>query len=381
MQSVGNLRSWRLAAVGAVASLVLVTGASDERPHDLVPADDELREIVSRLDGPDFAAREAATDELRRVMIERTLELFRAAENASPEARARVQIVVDDVASFARLLPALAQVSTDDQDALLAFFNDHRAWTLDALSNDVQRVEAALAKPPAGNNRAVAIIFAALIADNTREVPQMIAIRRVPGDLVPSVAGALLAALTPLADPPYFAEDIPMLHRLRGQRPRWELRVQSVLDAARRGDLPEAVGWTLAVMRSLPDNVDRTFEAELLNATRDLFRSEHARELTIAARWRRETQSGAHSFNGVGTLAGDQALILAARLMDMDLAALGVAEIPGRGEQSAMFGFANREQATESRIAIETAALQQNERPIAGLDEALMELEHARSAR
>lgn len=379
-------RSLRTAAVCAVAFLAVseMTRPSDRTPASRLAAvagHDDLRGIVERLDGPDFATREAATEDLRRAMIERTLELFRVTGGASPEARARVQVVADDLASLARLLPALAQVSAADQNELIEFFSVHRAWTLDALSNDSARVETALADPPAGGELAVAIIYASLIADGSREVPQMIAIRRVPGELVPAVSGSLLAALTPLTDPPYFAEDIPMMHRLRGQRPRWELRVQSVLDAARRGGMPEAVGWTLAVMRELPSGVDRAFEAELLNTTRDLFRAEHAKELTIAARWRRETQSGGHSFNGVGTLAGDQALILAAHLIEMDVAALGIAVVPGRGEQPPMWGFADREQATASRIAIETAALERDGGPIAGLEEALLEIKGAKDRR
>jgi hypothetical protein len=305
--------------------------ARESRSDDLAGGGGDLAPLFAALSSDDYAERNAATDAMRRSLVDR-MWVFIETPDLNLEARHRMKTLLVETSAMIRLTTVAVDLRPVDRDALWNLLDSRADWALDALGDDPQRIRAALEHPPAGHLFASEVILASLVRDEMRPVPQNIALSQIRDASSPMLRAALLSLLERSTQDPSGPRYLPS--HLRDRSAGMAVRI---LARDPSGDLAERLVTSLRDAPKLRPHVDFTIIETLVG----MQAVDVAPALLEIAEAKREKMTGSHRYQDATIMPGDAEMVGAARLLGMDLSGLKVASIRARSERDPdLYGFA-----------------------------------------
>jgi hypothetical protein len=278
-----------------------------------------------------------------------------------------------ETTAMIRLTTVAADLGPAERDALWNLLDAEPRWVLDALGDEPNEIRAALRQPPPDHDLAAEIVLAALLRDELRPVPQMVAL-----SLIEEATSPLLRhSLQDLISPAYQSRTGRIAGTVFNQR---EQAAEQAVRILARNPSSELVAFFLAYLRTT-----RTWSAKIEFSIIDAMVAMRAREATgelvAIAQDKRERLHGGQSYQGLMVKPGDCEIIGAALLLGMDLGELSIRRRPARNDDDPpYYGFeAPRPQESPERkaafAAVRDAVSEAGPfEPIPGLEEAIKTL-------
>lgn len=330
---------------------------------------DDLDPVLAALNSDSFQEREEATAVLRRSLVNR-MWLLVETPALTPEAIHRTKSVLVETSAMIRLTTVAVDLHAADRDALWNLLDAHPDWVIAALCDDPDRIKAVLPWPPAGHERAAEIVVAALIRDEMRPVPQMLALNQLQSASSPLLRDALRSLLIRRPDSAAHAA-------IQSQRQKAAEAAVTIL--ARRPSA-DVVGFFLACLRS-SKNWSMRVDFAIVESLVRMDAREVAGALLVIAQEKRERLPGGSRYQDLLVKPGDSELAGAALLLGMDLEELRIRRRSPAGDDTlTYYGFTapaepESPDRAEALSAIEEAIKQAGPfGPIDGYDEAMEQL-------
>jgi hypothetical protein len=300
-----------------------------ERGRETVGLSD-IDPLLAGLDSESYRERNEATAALRRSLVDRMWLLIETPD-LSREGMHRLQDVLIESSAMIRLTTIAVELTPSDRDALWNLLDDEPAWVLTVLGDDPEAIRKAMLSQPDGQAAAVEIVMAALIRDEMRPIPQILALSTLEDAVTPMLRDALKALLVPRER---FV--VPGRYTVANSRDQVAELVVRIL--ARRPD-PELTGFLLAYLKSVKRWSSRV-EYTIVDALVGMRATEAAPILLEIAAEKRERLNGGYGIADMMMKPGDSELIAAARLLDLDLRDLKVKEkIAASADDPNFYGF------------------------------------------
>lgn len=327
---------------------------------------DELDPLLAALNSESFQERTTATAILRRSLVDRMWLLLETPE-LTPEAIHRVKSILVETSAMIRLTGVAVDLQAADRDALWNLLDADPDWVLSALGDDPEQIEAVLRWPPLAHERAAEIVLAALIRDELRPVPQILALGQLETATSPLLRDALRLLLIRQSQPAPHST-------IRAQRQKTAELAVTILARRPSADL---IGFLLACLKSARSwniRVDFTIVESLVG----MGATEAAGELLTISLEKRGRLHGGARYQDLLVKPGDCELVGAALLLGMDLDELRIKRRSSPGKDYlTYYGFTAPEQPENldrlsALTAIQSAVQQVGPfAPINGYDEAL----------
>jgi hypothetical protein len=330
---------------------------------------DDLDPMLAALSSESFQERTEATATLRRSLVNRMWLLVETPE-LTPEAIHRLKSILVETSAMIRLTSVAVDLQGADRDALWNLLDADPEWVISALGDDPDQIKAVLAWPPAGHEHAAEIVLAALVRDELRPVPQILALGELETASSPLLRDALRSLL--MREPQAASHST-----IRAQRQKAAVLAVTILA---RHPSPDLIGFLLACLKSAKSwnmRVDFTIVEALVG----MGAREAAGELLTIALKKRGQVRGQSRYMDILVKPGDCELVGAALLLGMDLDELQIKSRSASGNDTVTYyGFTAAEQPENpDRVAALTAIEKAVEQvapfaPIDGYDEALDQL-------
>jgi len=330
---------------------------------------DDPAPVLAALSSESFHERTEATAALRRSLVDR-MWLLVETPDLTPEAIHRLKSILVETSAMIRLTGVAVDLQAADRDALWNLLDADPEWVMSALGDDPDQIQTVLKWLPQGHERAAEIVLAALIRDEMRPVPQMLALGQLETASSPLLRKALRSRLVPQ---PGSASSGTM----RAQRQKAAELAVAILARRPSADL---VGFYLACLRSA-ESWSLRVDSAIVESLVRMGAMEAAGELLTISLEKRERLRGGSRLQDLLMEPGDCELAGAALLLGMDLDDLQIKQrLASASDDLVFYGFTaptppenpDREAALIAiRKAIEEAGPFE---PINGYDEALEQL-------
>lgn len=327
---------------------------------------DDLDPVLAALNSDSFQERTEATAVLRRSLVDRMWMLVETPE-LTPEAISRLKSILVETSAMIRLTTVAADLQAADRDALWNLLDAHTDWVISALGDDPDRIKAVLGWPPVGHERAAEIVLAALVRDELRPVPQLLALDQIETATSPLLRDALRSLLIRQRQPSSNST-------IQSQRQKAAELAVAILARRPSADL---VGFLVACLKPAK-NWSMRVDFAIVESLVRMDAREAAGELLAIAREKRQGLSGEARYQDVQVKPGDSELVGAALLLGMDLDELQIKRrLPAGNDELTLYGF---EAPTQPENPDRVAAIAAIERaveeegpfaPISGSDESL----------